>query len=101
MSDSQGVVKRVCVVNGDQQPGYDSLTRRRYRRSLKMRLPQPYCLVIPEVPLRYPLQPRICHAKTVADEIRCSHAWPAGVNRSLLVEHIMPKIDSAARARSF
>ena len=30
------------------------------------------------------------------DEIRCPHSWPAGVNRSLLVEHIMPKIDSAA-----
>ena len=32
----------------------------------------------------------------VPAEIRWSHAWPAGVNRSLLVEHIMPKIDSAA-----
>ena len=40
--------------------------------------------------------PRICNVITVADEIRCSHAWPAGVSRSLLVEHIMPKIDSAA-----
>ena len=42
------------------------------------------------------LQPRICNVILVADEIRFSHTWPAGVNRSLLVEHIMPKINSAA-----
>ena len=53
-------------------------------------------MVIPKVPLRFPLQPRTCSVIAVADEIRCSHAWPAGVNRSLLVEHIMPKINSAA-----
>ena len=33
---------------------------------------------------------------SVADEIRCSHVWPAGVNQSLLVEHIMPEIDFSA-----
>ena len=90
MSNRMGVVKRVCVGDGGQQPFRDNPGRRRTRH------PQPYCLVVPEEPLRYPLQPRICNVIMVADEIRFSHSWPAGVNQSLLVKHIMPKIDSAA-----
>ena len=74
----------------------DNPTTRRIRRSQEMRQPQPFCLEVPEEPLRYPLQPRICNVIMMADEIRFSHTWPAGVNQSLLVEHIMPKIDSAA-----
>ena len=62
----------------------------------RSRRPQPYWLMVPEEPLRYLLPPRICNVIMVPAEIRCSHTWPAGVNRSMLVEHIMPKIDSAA-----
>ena len=96
MSNRTEVAKGVCVGDGGRQPARDSLTTRRMKRSQEMRRPRPYCLVVPEEPLRYPLQPRICNVIMVAAEIRCSHAWPAGVNQSLLVEHIMPKIDSAA-----
>ena len=74
----------------------DNVTARRMKRSQEMRHPQPYCLVIREVCQRFPLQPRVCNVMFVSDEVRFSHTWPAGVNRSLLVEHIMHKIDSAA-----
>ena len=90
MSNRPGIVKRVCVADGGWQPGRESLTKRRIRRSQEMRHPQPYCLVVPEEPLQNPLQPRICNVMFVSDEIRFSHTWPAGVNQSLLVEHNMP-----------
>ena len=90
------VIAAVQVCDGGRQPVRDSLTTRRMKRSQEMRHPQPDCLVVPKEPLRYPLQPRICNVILVADEIRFSHTWPAGVNQSLLVGHIMPKIDSAA-----
>ena len=85
MFNQVGITKRVFVGDGGQLPARDKLER-------GARLPQPYCLVVPEEPLRYLLQPRICNVIIMPAEIRCSHAWPAGVNRSLLVENIMPKL---------
>ena len=88
MSKRAGFAKVMFVCNGGTSSS-DKFVR-------GMRRPQPYCLVVSEEPLRSLLQPRICNVILVPDEIRCSHAWPAGVNRSLMVEHVMPKRDSAA-----
>ena len=79
MSFRSGISKRVCGGDGVQQPVRSGLESRRKRHAEDMRLPQPYCLVIPRVPLRYPLQPRICNMIIVPD------------NGSLLVEHIVKK----------
>ena len=88
MAMQAGVAKRVFVDNGEMPPS-DTFVR-------GVRQPQPYCLVVPKEPLRFPLQPRICNVILVPNEIRCSHAWPAGVNRNLMAKHITPKLDSAA-----
>ena len=89
MFNQVGIAKRVFVGDGGQLSS-------RPKNKQGARRPQPYCLVIPQEPLRYPLPPRICNVIMVPAEIRCSHAWPAGVNRSLLVEDVMPKTNSAA-----
>ena len=89
ISDRLGVAKRVFVGDGGQLS-----SRPKNKRGAQQ--PRTYCLVIPQEPLRYPLPPRICNVIMVPAEIRCSHAWPAGVSRSVLIEHSMPKLDSAA-----
>ena len=61
---------------------------------------QPYYFAVPREPLRYPRAPTICNVIMVPAELRCSHSWPTGVDPGLFVEHVMPKLDSAASEHS-